>query len=55
MPNTASLLTLINEVIILLLGALLILLAVTRGVSLPSRPGLMIALGVALAYWGVRA
>lgn len=55
MPSAASLLRLINEIIILLLGALLILLAVSRGVALPARPAAMIALGVALAYWGVRA
>lgn len=55
MPNAASLLRLINEFIILLLGALLILLALTRGVALPSKPVAMVALGVALAYWGVRA
>lgn len=55
MPNVATLLGLINEFIILLLGALLILLAVLRGVSLPSKPMVMVALGVLLAYWGVRA
>jgi len=55
MQKAATLLQLINEFIILLLGALLVLLAVTRGVALPSRPGALIALGVALAYWGVRA
>ena len=46
---------LINEIIILLLGALLILLAVSRGVALPARPMVLVALGVALTYWGVRA
>lgn len=51
-PNVFRLL---NEFIILLLGALLILLAVNRGVSLPARPSAMIALGVLLIYWGVRA
>jgi hypothetical protein len=55
MPNASALLRLLNEFIILLLGALLTLLAVTRGVALPSRPGAMVALGAALAYWGVRA
>lgn len=54
MPNTANLLRLINEFIMMLLGALLILLEVSRGVALPSRPGAMIALGVALIYWGAR-
>lgn len=55
MPNAASLLRLINEFVILLLGALLTLLAVSRGVALPARPLALVALGVALAYWGVRA
>jgi len=55
MPNGANLLRLINEFIVMLLGALLILLAVTRGVALPSRPGAMMALGIALIYWGARA
>lgn len=55
MPKTANLFRLLNEFIILLLGALLILLAVDRGVSLPSRPSAMLALGVLLMYWGVRA
>jgi hypothetical protein len=54
-PKTANLFRLLNEFIILLLGALLILLAVDRGVSLPSRPSAMLALGVLLMYWGVRA
>lgn len=55
MPKTANLFRLLNGFIILLLGALLILLAVDRGVSLPSRPSAMLALGVLLMYWGVRA
>jgi hypothetical protein len=55
MPNTANPLRLINEFIVMLLGALLILLAVSRGVGLPSRPGALIALGLAIIYWGVRA
>ena len=50
-----NLFRLLNEFIILLLGALLILLAVNRGVSLPARPSAMIAPGVLLMYWGVRA
>jgi hypothetical protein len=53
--NPPNLFRLVNEFIILLLGALLILLAVNRGVSLPARPTAMIALGVLLIYWGVRA
>jgi hypothetical protein len=53
--NPPSLFRLVNEFIILLLGALLVLLALNRGVSLPARPSAMIALGVLLIYWGVRA
>jgi len=49
-----NLFRLLNEFIILLLGALLILLAANRGVSLPGRPSTMIALGVLLIYWGLR-
>ena len=55
MLKPPSLFRLLNEFIILLLGALLILLAANRGVSLPARPSAMIALGVLLAYWGLRA
>ena len=55
MPNAASLFRLINELIIMLLGALLILVAVTRGVALPVRPSALIVLGVLLIYWGIRA
>jgi hypothetical protein len=53
--NPPNLFRLLNEFIILLLGALLVLLAVNRGVHLPARPSAMIALGVLLIYWGVRA
>jgi hypothetical protein len=52
--RSPNLFRLLNEFIILLLGALLILLAVNRGVSLPSRPSAMIALGVLLMYGGIR-
>ena len=55
MPNTASLFRLISEFIILLLGALLILVAITRGVSLPARPSALVIVGVLLVYIGVRA
>ena len=53
--NPSNLLRLLNEFIISLLGALLILLAANRGVSLPARPSAMVALGVLLIYWGLRA
>jgi hypothetical protein len=52
LPN---LFRLLNEFIILLLGALLIFLTVSRGAVLPARPSAMIALGVLLIYWGLRA
>lgn len=55
MLNTPNLFRLLNEFIILLLGALLVLLALNRGAALPARPSAMIALGVLLIYWGVRA
>lgn len=55
MPTPANLFRLLNEFILFLLGALLILLAVTRGVMLPSRPSALLGLGVALIYWGARA
>lgn len=55
MPTTANLLRMISEFIMLLLGALLILLAVSRTLAFPSRPAVWIALGVLLIYWGVRA
>jgi hypothetical protein len=55
MLTAPNLFRLINEFIVLLLGALLILLAITRGVALPARPSALIALGVFLVYWGLRA
>ena len=55
MLSPPNLFRLMNEFIILLLGALVILLAVKRGVSLPARPTAMVVLGVLLVYWGVRA
>jgi hypothetical protein len=55
MPNPAILFRLLSEFIVLLLGALLILLALTRPVGLPGRPVAMVILGVVLIYWGARA
>jgi hypothetical protein len=55
MPSPATLFRLLSEFIVLLLGALLILLALTRPVGLPGRPVAMVILGVVLMYWGVRA
>jgi hypothetical protein len=55
MPTPATLFRLLSEFIVLLLGALLILLALTRNVGLPERPVALVILGVVLIYWGVRA
>jgi hypothetical protein len=51
----ANLFRLLSEFILLLLGALLILLALTRRVGLPARPAALVSLGVLFIYWGVRA
>lgn len=45
---------LLSELIMMLLGALLILLAISGRFGLP-RPALLVALGAFLIYWGVRA
>jgi hypothetical protein len=55
MPSPATLFRLLSEFIVLLLGGLLILLALTRNVGLPEQPVALIILGVALIYWGIRA
>ena len=54
-PNAAKLFRLLNEFIVLLLGALLILLARSGRVGLPSRPAALVALGAFFVYWGLRA
>jgi hypothetical protein len=55
MLTSAKLFQLLNESIVLVLGALLILLAVSGRVGLPARPLALIALGIVFIYWGVRA
>jgi hypothetical protein len=55
MLTTAKLFQLLNEAIVLLLGALLILLAMSGRVGLPTRPAALVALGVIFVYWGARA
>jgi hypothetical protein len=55
MLTSARLFHLLNESIVLLLGALLILLAVSGRVGLPARPAALIVLGIVFIYWGVRA
>lgn len=52
-PN--NLFRLLSEFIVLLLGALLILLAATGRIGLPSRPAGVVALGAIFIFWGVRA
>jgi hypothetical protein len=55
MPSTANLFRLLSEFIVLLLGGLLILIALTRTVGVPAYPSALVILGVVLIYWGIRA
>ncbi|MFY9751546.1 MAG: hypothetical protein WBS18_07195 [Candidatus Acidiferrales bacterium] len=55
MARSANLFGVLNETIVLLLGALLVLIAVTRPVMLPARPAALVVLGAFLIFWGVRA
>jgi hypothetical protein len=55
MSAPANLFRLLNEFIVLLLGALLILIAATRTVGLPSRAWLMMVLGATFILWAARA
>ncbi|HXX45483.1 MAG TPA: hypothetical protein VEJ38_12195 [Candidatus Acidoferrales bacterium] len=55
MLKPATLFRFLNEFIVLLLGALLIVLAFSGRVGLPGRPLPLALLGVVLIYWGVRA
>jgi hypothetical protein len=55
MPSPATLFRPLSEFIVLLLGALMILLAMTGRVGLPGRPLALVILGVVLIYWGARA
>jgi hypothetical protein len=55
MPSAANLFRLLSEFIVLLLGGLLILIALTRTVGLPAYPVALVILGVVLIYWGGRA
>ena len=55
MVNPANLFRLVNEFVLLLLGALLLLLSITGRVGLPSRPWALAALGILFMYWGARA
>jgi hypothetical protein len=55
MLTTAKLFGLLTEFIILLLGALLILIALTRPVAAPSRTVAVILLGAVFIFWAARA
>jgi hypothetical protein len=55
MTTPINLFRMLSEFILLLLGGLLILLALTRRVGLPARPAALIFLGVLFVYWGIRA
>jgi hypothetical protein len=55
MAKQINLFRLLSEFIVMLLGALLILLAVTGRIGLPARPTGLVALGVLFLYWGLRA
>lgn len=55
MPTTPNLFRLLNELIVLLLGAFLVLLSATHRLALPSHPGVMIALGFIFVFWAARA
>jgi hypothetical protein len=55
MKSPANPFRLINEFIVLLLGALLVLIAATRPVGIPSHPAVMMLLGVVFIFWAARA
>lgn len=55
MATGTNIFRLLNEIVLLLLGGLLILLAATHALSLPSRPVLLIILGAIFIFWASRA
>lgn len=55
MLTSATLFRFLNEFIVLLLGTLLIVLAISGHVGLPGRPSALVVAGIVLIYWGVRA
>lgn len=55
MPTPAQLFRLLNEMVFVLLGALLVLMAVSGRYAVPGRSAMWIAAGALLIYWGVRA
>jgi hypothetical protein len=54
MPPSINPFRLLSEFIVFLLGALLVLLAFSGRVGLPTQPAGLIALGALLVFWGVR-
>jgi hypothetical protein len=55
MPTPANLFRLLNEMVFVLLGALLIVVALSRRYAAPGRSWTWIGLGIVLTYWGMRA
>ncbi|HTS12177.1 MAG TPA: hypothetical protein VMH00_08680 [Candidatus Limnocylindrales bacterium] len=55
MRTSAGLFTLLNEFVVLLLGALLVLIGASRYMALPSRPVVLFILGGVFILWGARA
>ena len=55
MLTPANLFRLLSEFIVLLLGALMILLAITGRVGLPARPIALVLLAILFLYWAMRA
>jgi hypothetical protein len=55
MLSPVTLFRLLSEFIVLLLGALLIVLAISGRVGLPGQPAALMLLGIVLVYWGARA
>jgi hypothetical protein len=55
MLTPANLFRLLSEFIVLLLGALMILLAITGRVGLPARPMALVLLAIVFIYWAMRA
>lgn len=54
MPASLPLFRLLNEFVVFLLGALLVVLALAHGLHPPNRPLVWLLLGVLLIYWGAR-
>jgi len=54
MPASLPLFRLLNEFVVFLLGALLVVLALAHGLHPANRPVVWLLLGVLLIYWGAR-